>query len=461
MRHVTFLIVVSITGLLICGCLQAESRVRVYSDVDKPVVLGKPGEHVFLKVGLEGLPVPVMPKRPPLNVAIVLDRSGSMNTDDKIGNARLGAIEIVERLTPDDIFSLVLYESSAWVVIPPHHVHDKAALIETISSIRAGGRTALYSGVRLGAAQVRANMSWEYTNRIILLSDGLANIGPSRPQDLARLGSLLGDEGITVTTIGVGLDYNEDLMTSLSAMSGGNAYFAAESTQLPKIFAEEIGEAMTLAARDIRIRVDCPKGVRPVGVVGRDGEVSDRTMSVKVGALYGTKDKFALFEVEIPPEETGKRLEVARVNVEYVDPHTNEMVIDEQSIAITYDDNEEAVREQQNLEVVKEVAINVSSEAKRHAVDLADRGDFEGAASIMKRSALELEKAAGQCDNDVELLEEAAECEDISDDILVNTGLTRYQRKKVVNDIYAETTQQGYKPDENKDEDKDDKKESR
>jgi Ca-activated chloride channel family protein len=447
------------TALVASGCLQAEPRVGVYADVDKPVVLGAPGERVVVKVGLKGLTVPVMPERIPLNVAIVLDKSGSMGSYFKMENAKRGAIEVVERLSRDDIISLIVYDNRPYVIIPAQPVGDKDALIEAISSIYAGGSTALYGGVTLGATHVRRHMSRDYVNRIILLSDGLANVGPQSTEELAHLGRMLKDEGITVTTIGVGLDYNEDLMTALAARSGGNAYFASAGNELPRIFTEEIGEAMTVVARDVRIRVWCPEQVKPLGVLGREGEITGQTMSVTVGELYGKRDKFALFEVEVPRNEAGEKLKIAEVTVEYDDPHTKERMADKRSVMVTYDESEEVVKEQQNTGIVKDAALTKSSEVKREAVKLADRGDFRAAADLMKENAVQLENLAEKCDNDGDLLGEASVCEEISSDITENEGMTRYARKSVVNQAYAQTRQQGFVSEQDEDKDENEQKE--
>jgi Ca-activated chloride channel family protein len=458
MKRIAFVIALSLAGILASGCIQAEDRVSVFSEVDKPVVLAGSDERVVIKVGLKGLTMPVMPDRLPLNLAIVLDRSGSMRHYDKMENARLGAIEIIERLSEEDIISLIVYSDRPQVIVPAQPVRDKQALIEIVSGIYAGGSTALYGGVAYGAGQVRRNMSWEYVNRVILLSDGLANVGPSSTGALASLGRQLESEGITVTTIGVGLDYNEDLMTALAAESGGNAYFASTGRELPTIFAEEIGEAMTLTARDIRIKVDCPGGVKPIRVIGREGETSGQTMSVKVGKLYGKNEKYALFEVEVAGEEGREALEVARVDVEYVDPYTNETRNDRQSLSVTFDRDEKVVLEEENIEVTKQAVLTRTSEAKREAIALADEGDHKGAAAVLKKNALELEKAAARCDNDVELLEEAEECDEISVDVEANVGFSKFQRKRVMNDAFTQSTQQGYVSEEDKDKDAEDSK---
>jgi Ca-activated chloride channel family protein len=438
--------------MIIAGCWGSFSHgaVRVRVDVDKPVVLAGSDETIFVKVGLLGSGFPARHKRLPVNVAVVVDKSGSMRSDGKMVNARLGAIEVVRRLTRDDIFSLVVYDSRPRVVIPAQPVKDKEALIEIISSVGAGGSTALYDGVYVGAAEVRKHMSRKYVNRIVLLSDGLANVGPQSTGELADLGSSLGWEGITVTTIGVGLDYNEDLMTALAAASDGNSYFASMGSELPKIFGEEIGEAMTLVARQIRVRVDCSDGIRPIGIVGRDGRISGQQMAVSIGKLYGRNEKYALFEIRVPAADSGKHLDIAQVTVEFADPHTDDSMSQSQSISIAYHGDGRVVEESQNRDVVKKVALTRTSEVKKQAVSLADKGDHRGAALLLKDNAFALEKAAQQCDNDKELLGEAERCEEVSEDITSNEGLTRYYRKSIVNQAYTQINQQGYTSEEPK-----------
>ena len=448
MKRIACVVLVCVVTLVACGWVEAQSRVKVYADVDRPYVLAQRGQRVVVKVGLSGLEWDTHLKRQPLNVAIVLDRSGSMGSGNKMENAKRGAIEVVERLSRDDIVSVVVYSSGPAVIIPAQRVKDKDALIEMISSIHSGGSTALYGGVTVGASEIRKHMSWKYDNRIVLLSDGLANVGPQSTEELAYLGRSLGSEGITVTTIGVGIDYNEDLMTALADRSGGNAYFASTSGELPRIFAEEIGEAMTLAAHDVRVRVYCRDRVRPVSIIGRDGDIDETTMSVTIGKLYGKSDKYALFEVEVPEEASGRDLEIAEVFLEYTDPATNEKRTARQNVSIAYTEDSRAVDENENKAIIKEAALTQASEAKREAVRLADRGDAKAAAGVIAASALALEKVAAECDNDKELIEEAKNCGAISADISANSGLTKYQRKKVVNQAYTQTTQQGYTSDE-------------
>jgi len=182
---------------------------------DRDVLLKGRPQEVVVKIDLSALADRQKHRRTPLNLAVVLDKSGSM-TGAKLEKTKQAAWQLVNRLAPDDIFSLVVFSDEARVLVPAQRVGDKEALKEKIDHIEADGSTALYAGVKAGARQMEEYLSSKRINRVILLSDGLANIGPSSPRDLRRLGRQLAESGMAVTTIGVGDDYNEDLMAGLA-----------------------------------------------------------------------------------------------------------------------------------------------------------------------------------------------------------------------------------------------------
>ena len=143
----------------------------------------------FIKVDLEG----IRPKgitRAPLNLALVIDRSGSMS-GEKIADAKNAAIHVIQQLQRNDIVSVVIYSDSVEVLIPATKVADKQRLIKRIRRIESNGNTALFAGVSKGAAEIRKFIDKERINRVILLSDGLANVGPSSPRELGQLGRSL------------------------------------------------------------------------------------------------------------------------------------------------------------------------------------------------------------------------------------------------------------------------------
>ena len=258
-------------------------------------------------------------RRAPMNLAIVLDRSGSME-GAKLEKARQAAAMAVDKLGDDDFFSLVTYDNETDLLIPPERVggrDHREELKARIHRIQAGGSTALHAGVVLGAKQVRRFFEKERVNRVILLSDGIANVGPSSTSDLARLGRELRGDGITVSTIGLGDDYNEDLMTALAEASNANYYYVKDAEKLPGIFAEELGAARSLLARNIVIRIQAPDGVRLKEIVGRpDIECRDRVAEIKMPELFGSEKRRFLVRC-VAEGKTADAIEAAAVELNY------------------------------------------------------------------------------------------------------------------------------------------------
>jgi len=265
-----------------------------------PVVLAGEKQTAYVRVAMTGFELDDPADRTPVNVAIVLDKSGSMQ-GEKIARARDAAIMAIDRLRPDDIVSVVAYDSTVHVLVPATKVSNRNAIYLAIRRLEAGGSTALFAGVSKGAREVRKFLDRNRVNRIILLSDGLANVGPSSPGDLAELGSSFIREGISVTTIGLGLGYNEDLMTELARSSDGNHMFAENAVDLAWAFDSEFGDVLSVVAQDVGLTIRCPAGIRPVRVLGRDAEIVGQTVTATLNQLYSNQMKYVLLEVELPP----------------------------------------------------------------------------------------------------------------------------------------------------------------
>jgi len=438
-----------IAGILfsICAVSAAEAgNVRVSANLDKPYLLAGEEETVVLKVGLSAEPGNDKIERPPINIAVVLDKSGSMGSEQKIERAKEGVFEIIERLNEGDILSVVVYDTYPRVLIPAQPVKDKSGIINMVSGIYASGSTALYGGIELGADELRKYASDYCLNKVVLLSDGLANVGPQSTEDLASLGRTLSSEGVIVSTIGVGLDYNEDLMTALAQESGGNSYFARDSYELPKIFAEELNEAMTIAARNINLYVDTEKGVEPMGVIGRMGEAGDKYFKAQINALYGKNEKYALFEMKVPKATHGASRQVADVRVEYTDPATGKIVRSSQKISVQYSKDADFVFSKEDKSILKETALTKTSQIKNKAIKLADEGKYDAAASYLSEQSSTLEKVASQCNNDKDVKEEAKHLNWLSGNISSNKGFSKVLRKSVVSESFSQVNQQAYDP---------------
>ncbi len=232
---------VTIAGLLVLllavGISQAaaaSSKVICTVETDRAVLPAGESQDVVLKVTLDAPPVPAGIRRPRVNLALVLDQSGSMS-GTKMEQAKAAAVEALTRLGRRDVFSVVVYDTNVHTIVPAQSAGYVDRIVRTIENIQAGGNTALFGGVSQGAAEIRKHLENDFIHRIVLLSDGLANVGPRMPEDLGRLGASLLKENISVTTVGVGTDYNEDLMARLAQNSDGNTYFVESGVDLPRI----------------------------------------------------------------------------------------------------------------------------------------------------------------------------------------------------------------------------------
>ena len=381
-------------SLAACTAQSVDSAVRLRIDLDRTVLPAETPDRAIIKICLDGLRLPQHGCRLPVNLALVIDRSGSMS-GEKIEKAKEAALEVLRHLSSDDIFSLVAYESGVQTLIPARPVGDGRAIEQAIRSIQPGGNTALFAGVSQGASEVRRYFGESgNVNRIVLLSDGLANVGPSSPEELGRLGAALMKEGLSVTTVGLGLGYNEDLMTRLAQRSDGNTYFVESSGDLPRIFAAELGDVLNVVARQVEIEIEFPDGVRPIGFVGREGVIRGQHAELTLNQLYGGQEKFALVEVEVTPAESGAEREIARARVSYEDAFTRRNATLTAARTVQFSRSRATVISSADHKVQADYAQNVIALAKDKAVELIDSGRKDEAAQNMRQRAAELKTMA-------------------------------------------------------------------
>ena len=417
----------------------SESGVKCRVEIDRSVLPAGGAQKAVVKITLDAPPPPEKSMRPAVNLAIVLDRSGSM-AGQKLERAKDAAIEALRHLGPMDMFSVVVYDHNVSTVVTAQHATNIEWIEGRIKQIRSGGNTALFGGVSQGAAEVRKNLDGNYVHRIILLSDGIANVGPSSPEDLGRLGAALIKEDISVTTVGVGTDYNEDLMTSLSQNSDGNTYFVESSRDLSRIFTAELGDVLSVVAKKVNIIIELPNGVKPLNIIGREGRIKGRMVELSLNQLYGSQEKYVLIEVEIPGGKSGEKKDIAYVNVSYENPFTQKKETSSGRVYARFSKDKIKVKKSANIAVQKEYYLNLNAISQDKAISLSDKGKKNEAVSELKKSANKL-REVGQEHNDKDLLKRAEEME-VQAGQIEKEGMTKKYRKVLRTDSYQMKNQQ-------------------
>ncbi|MGB0749785.1 MAG: vWA domain-containing protein [Magnetospiraceae bacterium] len=227
----------------------------------KPAVMAGFDNQLDVLVRLRAPALPdTAPTRAPLNLAIVLDRSGSMS-GQPLAEAKRCAHYVINRLGPQDRAALVVYDNEITVAAPSTPVLDKKVFHAAIDRVQSGGTTALHGGWLAGAGQVSEAIDPETITRVILLSDGQANVGLQDVDKIAAQCAQLAEAGVSTSTYGLGRSFNEDLMVAMARAGQGNAYYGQTAADLMDPFQEEFDLLSALCARRLRLRVAAAPGV--------------------------------------------------------------------------------------------------------------------------------------------------------------------------------------------------------
>ncbi|MEZ5302159.1 MAG: VWA domain-containing protein [Verrucomicrobiales bacterium] len=374
-------------------------QLQLNATLGQPVVLAGERPTNYLKVGLTGFEFDKQLERPAANVAIVLDRSGSMQ-GEKLQQAKEAAKLAIDSLGKGDIVSLVTYDDTINVLVPATKVSDREAIKAKIDAIHTGGNTALFGGVSKGAAELRKFLEKDRVNRLILLSDGLANVGPSSPGELGELGESLLKEGIAVSTVGLGLGYNEDLMTTLAQKSDGNHYFAEEPADLAMIFKAELGSVLAVAAQDVKISIELADGMRPVRTLGRDAIIDGQTITASIQDVYSGQEKYVLVEIEVRPGKPDTSRPAGKVHVTYANMATGTREELSSAVEIRFTAHPDEVKKAEDRDTMVAAALMTAAELNKRAMILCDQGKTDEAKKILTTNAVNLKEQSVRWSSD-------------------------------------------------------------
>ena len=323
-------------------------------------------------------------KRTPLNLSIVLDRSGSME-GEKLDYAKQAAITAIDLLSDEDYVSIVAYESGVQVIVEPTLVKDKEAITSAIQRIESGGGTFLSGGMEKGLELVKSTYKDDYLNRVFLLSDGLANEGISSISELSDIASFWREsESISLSTFGIGIDFNEDLMTELSEAGGGNYYFIASPNEMSAIFQKELTGLLQLVAKKATLDINYPADLLNLSqVFGYRYEASPGKINVNFGDVFSEETKAVVVKFSINElEEKAIVISTILNFIDLSDNQTAKELVAENTIMPHAD--QVVVKEKMNNLCMQQVALFESNFQMEQAAKELDKGNYDAARDILE-----------------------------------------------------------------------------
>ncbi len=256
----------------------------------------------------------------PMNLAIVIDRSGSMK-GERIANAMNAAVAALERMRDGDSITVVSFDTSAQVVVPPTRVAqgNRASIENSIRSIRLGGDTCISCGLSEAMQQLQlTSLGGDRVNRMILLSDGATNAGIRDMPGLRAMANRMHGRGVTISTIGVDVDFDEKIMAAIASEANGRHYFVANASGLANVFSQEFDDVLSSVAKEAELAIDLAPGVEVAEVFDRSFRREGNKIIVPFGTFSAKQEKTVLVRLKVPTDRDGSQ-PVADVKLAYRD----------------------------------------------------------------------------------------------------------------------------------------------
>ena len=346
---------------------------------------------LFLYLELKAAKAKGEKERIPLNISLVIDRSGSM-AGAKLDYVKKAVAFVIDHLNQKDILSIVQYDNQVEVVSAAAPVTDKATLKRKVKAISSRGTTNLSGGMLEGYQQVAANRKEGYVNRVLLLSDGLANRGITEPAQLQAIAQKkFREERIGLSAFGVGADYNELLLTNLAEYGGANYYYIDSPEKIPEVFAEELEGLLTVVAQNTRLELEFPESqLEFKKLYGYPGQLTGTRISISLNDMFSGEEKAVLAEFTLKPD-TGGPIQF-ELSGAYEDVgNTLDRIRFQEQIRIEPTSSTEEFGKGINLKTAENVALFLATDLYEAAFLASDRRDYAKARELTQKALHYLE----------------------------------------------------------------------
>jgi Ca-activated chloride channel family protein len=369
----------------------------------------------------------------PLNLSLVLDKSGSMQ-GTKIQNLRQAAKLVVDRLGPQDIISVVAFSDRKYLIADSQPVADKDTLKKKIERIRDGGGTAISGGMGQGLVELDKALAPDRVSRMLLLTDG-QTFGDEK--QCKKLGKKAGDAGIIVNALGLGDDWNEDLLDDIAEASGGVADFIDSPDKIVAFFEQAVQSMQDTVIQNAQMVLRLANGVTPrqvwqvLPMISNLGyrPLSDRDVQVTLGELEKGQPRSLLVELLLSPRPEG-RYRIAQAEISYDVPGLK-LADEKVKTDILLDFTADAVQAKQyDAEVMNIVEKVTAFKLQTRALEEAKMGNVTGASQKLRAAATRLLEM-GEEDLAQSALEEAENLEKSGQMSARGTKKLRYETRKL------------------------------
>ena len=349
--------------------------------------------------------------RPPHALQVVLDRSGSM-AGDRLDAAKQALEALVVRLDPSDSFGLVAFDDEVQITVPAAPLGDKPATLAAIRTLQPGGMTNLSGGFLRGLQEARRGAPGRGAT-LLLLSDGHANVGILEHDKLQALAATGRREGVTTSTVGLGLDYDEALLAALAGGGAGATHFALDGDAAGAAVAEEVDHLLEQVVQAVSLVIRPADGV-PAFTLWNDLPTCgvDDGVMVELGDFYAGEHRRMLLGFQVPDMPALGAASICELELRWVDLASMTEKVATLPINVNVVPGDVAAGRVAEATVRDELAFLKLQRAKRDAAERLGRGDVAGSARLMREAAVEVAGAAAS----PELLAEAAMLESLSDE---------------------------------------------
>ncbi len=269
----------------------------------------------------------------PLNLALVIDRSGSMADSDKMSRVKESMRLMLDKLRPDDIVSIVGFDSEADVLYAARRIGDGDELRRVIDGIEPEGSTNIHDGLMLGYKEALKNYRKDATNRVILLTDGIANVGVTDPKRIAADSSEFNGQGVDLSTIGVGIELNNDLLRTLATSGRGLYHFVSDYQDIEKVFVNEVQSLVSSAAKRAEVSVDYDPNLEIERIYGYAPRARTNGVSIRLDDMNNGLTQVVMMRFRA--RNAAKSVYPVKVRLSYFDVRQKRTVEEVQTINLT------------------------------------------------------------------------------------------------------------------------------